>query len=345
MAKDEAPGISEETKTIIEDQVKKGKARKFFMIYKGANIRTVVVFKKGQYGPKITQAKKDGFRGDVAYGVVTGSGKNLFFQLPGNLTVAEAMKVDSFEEKPPTKVAKLRQFLADFGLEFKPSYHILTDIAHAPDPDAETDVPVGPPPPDSEVFDEEDAASPDVAPASDGTDTELKARLASLLPRIKAAVGTPAGDEAKLRASEAGVFARKGDFQQANALLDRVEELLDGGSSTTGPAPSATEDRAAATTESQPASRWDQVRTDVVTHLKSLAKQIAEAKHPQSASAIIELKAVISQIAGTPSDLQQVAEMQRYLVDDDVVSDVSELADDIRTPLMDALEDLKAQLA
>jgi len=72
-----------------------------------------------------------------------------------------------------------------------------------------------------------------VAPAIDGADT-FKKRLAALLPRIKEAVGTPHGDEAKLKASEAGVFARQQKFDQANAVLDDVERLLNG-----SPAPAA----------------------------------------------------------------------------------------------------------
>ena len=66
------------------------------------------------------------------------SGKNLFFQLPGTGEVASAMKVDSFLEKPPTKKAKLREFLAAEGLKFKPSYHIITELANAPDPETES---------------------------------------------------------------------------------------------------------------------------------------------------------------------------------------------------------------
>jgi hypothetical protein len=51
-------------------------------------------------------------------------------------------------------------------------------------------------------------------------------RLKALLHDIKAAAGTPTGDEAKLKASEAGVFARKMDFAQANALLDQAQAAL-----------------------------------------------------------------------------------------------------------------------
>jgi hypothetical protein len=306
MAKpDDMPGISEETVDMLEGQVKKGKARKFFLIYKGASIKTLVVFKKGPFGPKIMKAKKDGFKGDVAYGVVTGSGQNLVFQLPGTGEVAAAMKVDSWEAEPPTKRAKLREFLVDNGLKFKPTYEVVTELANAPDPDAESDIPVPPPPPGSEATDENEGGSeqPEAPPSPDaaalsfmerlkalkpdmakviaggvsvsqdvklraseaavfarkkdfaaaievlndveeltnkglaemsagasGNDeaqaSAFKSRLQSLLPQLKVAIGTPAGDEAKLRASEAQVFSRKNDFAQANVLLEQVEGLL-----------------------------------------------------------------------------------------------------------------------
>jgi hypothetical protein len=55
-------------------------------------------------------------------------------------------------------------------------------------------------------------------------------RLKALMPQIQQALadGNPSGTEAKLRASEAGVFARKKDFEQANRLLDDAEKLLSG---------------------------------------------------------------------------------------------------------------------
>lgn len=70
MAKpDDLPGIDQATAEALEGQVKKGKARKFFLIYKGASIKTLVVFKKGPFGPKVMSAKKSGFKGDVTYGL------------------------------------------------------------------------------------------------------------------------------------------------------------------------------------------------------------------------------------------------------------------------------------
>ena len=235
------PAVSDETREMIEDHVKKGKARKFFLISKGANISTLEVFKKGPFGPRIMKAKKDGFKGEVTYGVVTGAGKELYFQLAGNQAVAEVMKVDSFAEEPPTKRAKLREFLSDNGLSFKCNYYIITDLSLAPDPEGEGTF--APPPASAlAVADDEADDSPSAmygqegevpttppSPTASPSDTNLfMERLKSLKPVIDRVVasGGPLADEVKLRVSEAGMFARKKDFDQANGILDKIEELL-----------------------------------------------------------------------------------------------------------------------
>ena len=227
--------ISDETKEMLEEHVKKGKPRKFFLICKGATINTLEVFKKGPFGPKIMKAKKDGFKGEVTYGIVTGQGKELYFQLAGNQAVAEIMKVDSFCEKPPTKRAKLREFLADNDLSFKCSYYILTDPTLAPDPDSEGGA-SGAPPASCRVTDDGDASESETneneseettAPPVSETNV-FTDRLKALKPEIDRVVasGEPVGQEVKLRVSEAAMFARKKEFDQANDLLDQVEKLL-----------------------------------------------------------------------------------------------------------------------
>jgi cellobiose-specific phosphotransferase system component IIA len=508
MAESDIAAIDEETIEMLDGQVKKGKARKFFLIYKGASIKTLVVFKKGPFGPKIMKAKKNGFKGDVAYGIVTGSGKNLSFQLPANGEVAAAMKVDSWEDKPPAKTAKLREFLTANGLKFKPTFEMVTEVGDALDPDVEADIPdapplpgddqsVPPPPPGDDKSIPDAPAPPDAAAlsfmqllkklkpdmtkvigagvsvsqdvklraseaavfarkkefdagleilgdveelikkglaeisatggGSDGDRAELaadfKTRLQSLVPQIKAAIGTPAGDAAKLKASEAGTFARKADFTQAIALLDEVEELLkqsapgeipkapplpgsdlaavfktrltalvpqikqavgtpagdaaklkasEAGtfarkqdfeqanalldeaetllrqpvSDTTEPLVDGATDAPGETDQSaelrEAIDTWKSAQSSTVTKLKVIEKKIAAANHPDTMKALIELKAVISQLAGTPDTTQKVSEMERYLEQDDVVQDVCELAEDIRTPLLAATVRLKA---
>jgi hypothetical protein len=237
---DTLPAINDETKEMIEGHVKKGKARKFFLICKGANISTLEVFKKGPYGPRIMKAKKDGFKGEVTYGVVTGAGKELYFQLAGNEAVAEAMKVDSFAEKPPTKRAKLRDFLNENGLNFKCNYYIITSLSDAPDPEGEA---VAATPPTSalalddaagegesaELETEESVeVTPPLAPPTPSDTNLFTERLKALKPSIDSAVaaGGPIGEELKLRLSETSMFARKQEFDQANKILDKIEELL-----------------------------------------------------------------------------------------------------------------------
>ena len=249
MAKpDTLAAISEETKEMLEDHVKKGKPRKFFLICKGATITTLEVFKKGPFGPRIMKAKKDGFKGEVTYGVVTGAGKELYFQIAGNQEVAELMKLDSFTDKPPTKRAKLKEFLNDYDLSFKCSYYLITDPANAPDPDSESSI--GPPPANCEAGDDDDVSAQAIPPApplptakeyenresaaeEPISDTALfTERLKALKPEIDRviAAGQPLGSDVKLKVSEAAMFARKKELQQANALLDDVEKLLHNGS-------------------------------------------------------------------------------------------------------------------
>lgn len=72
--------------------------------------------------------------------------------------------------------------------------------------------------------------SPAARPGTADPDPAFRARLAALIPRVKAAValGGAAAQEARLRVSEAGVAAGKKQFEQANTLLDTAEALLSG---------------------------------------------------------------------------------------------------------------------
>lgn len=59
----------------------------------------------------------------------------------------------------------------------------------------------------------------------------FKARMGALVPKLKEArtAGLPGGLEASSKASEAGMAASKRDFEQADALLDEAEALLEAG--------------------------------------------------------------------------------------------------------------------
>lgn len=95
------------------------------------------------------------------------------------------------------------------------SLDMLEKLLAVPAPSSGGEVPPAPPLPES--------GKPGVDPAA-----AFNARLAALMPKIKDAVtaGGPAATDIKLKASEAGVFARKREFDAAQGLLDEVEELL-----------------------------------------------------------------------------------------------------------------------
>lgn len=112
-------------------------------------------------------------------------------------------------------------------------------------------------------------------------------RLAALTPRIAAAAGAPDGQSAKLKASEAGVFARKKDFAAANALLDAAEALLGARIPPSPPAapppppPRAPQPQPQPTRAVSPAiaftqSRllWDQTRKQIHSELEKLERQV-----------------------------------------------------------------------
>lgn len=84
-------------------------------------------------------------------------------------------------------------------------------------------------------------------------------------------------------------------------------------------------------------TEWAAVRDRVTGTLRAIASEVAAAKLPESDGALIELKAVVANLAGEPSSQQRLKELRAWVEGDDVVAEVSELADDIRTPLLGAL--------
>ncbi|WKB54347.1 hypothetical protein [Eleftheria terrae] len=183
--------------------------------------------------------------------------------------------------------------------------------------------------PDETVFEQdeatEEASLPENAATADvGVDpgTAFNARFAALLPKVKSAAR-----EVRAKASEAGLAARKGDFVLAQQLLDETERLL------AMSLPDSSESSASRDAMAQ----WKAARAAAMASLKSVATEIAEAKHPRSAKAILEIQAVAKNLTAEPITAQQINELQNYLRSDEVVHDVSELADDIRTPLLAAL--------
>jgi hypothetical protein len=204
--------VDADTKKYLEE-VKKGKPRRFVMICKGVKILSMIVFKKGTVEKYKKQAKEEG-KGQFYHGVVDGKGMDISFKL---------CRSDGYE-KPPGKELILKDFLkSQADMKFKPAYELVDELPDVPEEDEDEQLKDSPT--DGRKVAPEPAAGAPPTPEVDPAEA-FKERLTALLPQIKQAAGTTAGDEAKLKASEAGVFARKHDFERAGALLDEAETLL-----------------------------------------------------------------------------------------------------------------------
>lgn len=113
MVKDER-SMSDESIGYLED-VKKGKPRKFAMICKGAEVVSLVVYKKGNVEKQKKEAKQSG-NGQFYFGVVDGKGIDLRFVLA---------RSDGFEVEP-VKPTKLKSFLEEAAdIKCKPHFEIV----------------------------------------------------------------------------------------------------------------------------------------------------------------------------------------------------------------------------
>ena len=171
----------------------------------------------------------------------------------------------------------------------------------------------------------------------------FKSRLAGMVPRMKPveAAGGPVAREMAAKRDAAVALVREKGFNaeqlpRAMALLDEIEALI-AGTATSSPA----DDVHAGTA---PAARWAAERAKVAARLQAEIKDIVATKNPLAGNAELELRAVLRQINGELATKRQATEMQRYLSDDDVVADVSELAVDIKTPLLKVLDQIASSL-
>ena len=127
------------------------------------------------------------------------------------------------------------------------------------------------------------ASASDTAPSTSDARPDpaaaFNARLAALMPRVKdalAAAGSNAQD-VKLKVSEAGVSARKHEFDAANALLDDAERLLGQGTSPTGSTASSTRKVDPRIAFTQTRLDWERTRKQVQADLRRLEVAVLEA--------------------------------------------------------------------
>jgi hypothetical protein len=123
-------------------------------------------------------------------------------------------------------------------------------------------------------------------------------RLKNLLPSIKEAAGTRAGDEAKLKASEAGLYARNKDFVQANSLLDQVEQILNGQQADANKTGESNAGSSRSTPEIAPGTvqkrkflleRWARIPEEISLDLQTLKQALERDLPDEDADLLIEL--------------------------------------------------------
>ncbi len=159
----------------------------------------------------------------------------------------------------------------------------------------------------------------------------FKERLAALVPQIKQAASTPAGDAAKLKASEAGLFARKSDFVLANALLDEAEAALKGSAVATSPSTQSFN----APTDASPGiapglvakrkfliERWKRIPPEISADLKRLQQAIERDIPDEDADLLIEL---------SEDYLNDFFDDMKEAIDDDINSGDAQYKNAIKT--------------
>lgn len=109
--------------------------------------------------------------------------------------------------------------------------------------------------------------------------------------------------------------ADAGDHVKALQTLEHLAKLLSAPAGTNGEASPA----AAAALR-----QWQAACTEVKAQLRKLQGEIVKAKEANSAKAVILLESVVKNLTATPSTQQSVAELERYLSDDDVITRAQE---------------------
>ena len=209
MARDEddddgLPPLGENTDKFL-DQAKKGQPRNFLLVCKGNKVTYLAVRKKPVKKNELNEAKKSGYKGEGYFGVITGKGMELVF----NLSTADGYTAE------PVKDKVLKDFLEEkANFKCKPTIVIVATLPAIP-------------------FDDEDLSNP------------LIARFLALGERISQVLDARPDAESELTKTVSGIrlLLQDGDFQTAEplvtALETRLQELLSGAQSNS-PAPPAT---------------------------------------------------------------------------------------------------------
>ncbi len=253
---DSLPPLGENTDKFL-DQAKKGQPRSFLLVCKGNKVKYLAVKKKPVKQNELNEAKKSGYKGEGYFGVITGKGMELVF----NLSIADGYTAE------PVKDKILKDFLeekADF--KCKPTIAIVATLPEIP-------------------FDEEDLKNP------------LVARFLALDVQITQVLDLNPNAEGELKQTtfEIRVLLQDADFNSAEprvtALETRLQELLNGAvvrspappasntpspTSTTQPIPTATPIEPSATSPT-PTVDNDALKLKLQEALNRLVPQLKQA--------------------------------------------------------------------
>ena len=182
------------------------------------------------------------------------------------------------------------------------------------------------------------SATPPQAPTAapkPAAGSEVTKRLSDLVGAIKAALKGP--NAARVQALMVAVngLIKNNDYAQAGKVLDELEPLLAGA---VPPAAPPLADGLAA---------WKAARETVVKRLRRIADKINATGDADAPAVVIELLSIVKNLTSKPATPQQVAELDRYLRTDDVITDAEEVippdfyTPEIRKPLLAALEQIQ----
>jgi hypothetical protein len=188
------------------------------------------------------------------------------------------------------------------------------------------------------------AKSRDGVGAADGP--QLTKRLNALTADIKLALaGRNQARVKSLFVAVSGQIKNK-NFAQASKGLDELEGLLNG-------APGTNESPANASKApglSAALALWTTERGKVIKDLQTLQGHITGMNHPDGDAAIILVKAILANLSTRPETAQSVAELERYITTDEIISEAEGpngfgIKIDIRSGLLPALAAIRAALA
>ncbi len=184
---DSLPPLGENTEKFL-DQAKKGQPRSFLLVCKGNKVKYLAVKKKPVKKNELNEAKKSGYKGEGYFGVITGKGMEIIF----NLSTADGYTAE------PVKDKILKDFLEEKAkFKCKPTIAIVATLPDIP-------------------FDDEDLSNP------------LIARFLALGERISNVLDVRSDAESELTktVTEIRLLLQDGDFQTAEPLITALETRL-----------------------------------------------------------------------------------------------------------------------